>query len=245
MNKKNKNIIISADDFGISRLASENILKLVSCGKVDRVEVMMSKNISPSQVQELLESNAEIDIHLHLLKNKLDFWQEHERKIEDGAALRGIKFLLKYALGITGKKNIEKEWQGQIEDFVKIFGKVPDGISSHEHIHFFPPYFACVQKLCKKFGITYIRFGKNNSANYSAISKILNWLREKNLKKFNESDLFTADFMISFDWVNDFGTIFEKYPANSLKEVVLHLEKTAEFDILANIDKSNFLKQEG
>jgi predicted glycoside hydrolase/deacetylase ChbG (UPF0249 family) len=240
MNNENKNIIISADDFGISQLASKNILKLVNCGKVDRVEVMMSKNISSSQAQELLDSSVKIDIHLHLLKNKLDFWQEHARKIEDGAVLRGITFLLKYALGITSKKNIEKEWQRQINDFIKIFGKAPDGISSHEHIHFFPPYFSCVQKLCKKFGITYIRFGKNNSANYSAISKILNWLREKNLKKFNESNLSTADFMISFDWVDDFKAILEQYPTNSSKEVSLHLEKTAEFDILDKIDKKKF-----
>lgn len=237
MNRENKNIIISADDFGISRLASENILKLVRREKIDRVEIMMSKNISASQVQELLSSNAKLDIHLHLLGNELDFWQEHERKIEDGAAMRGIKFLLKYILGIAGQKNIEKEWQRQIEDFIRVFKKTPDGISSHEHIHFFPPYFSCMVKLCKKFQINYIRFGKNNSVKYSIISKIINWLRDRNLREFSETKIDSTDFLISFDWVGNFEDILAKYPTNDSKEIILHLEKTSEFDALSNLEK--------
>ncbi len=232
-----KKIILSADDFGISRIASENILALVRHGKLDRIEVMMSKNISAVQVAELLIANVKIDIHLHLAKNELDHWQEHERKIEDGAALRGIKFLFKYVLGITSAKNIEKEWRRQIEDFSRVFGRVPDGVSSHEHIHFFPPYFKRIVRLCNKFKIGYIRFGRKKTLNYSAISKIINWLREWNIKNFNSAKLDSADFMVSFEWVNDFNLIMEQYDTDAVKEIVFHPEKTNEFDILLGINE--------
>ena len=232
-----KKIILSADDFGISRIANENILSLIRLGKLDRVEVMMSKNITSVHAAELLASKVKLDIHLHLVKNKLDFWQEHARNIEGGAMLRGIKFLAKYILGTTSAKNIEKEWQCQIEDFVKVFGRVPDGASSHEHIHFFPPYFNRLTRLCKKFQITYIRFGRKKTVDYSTISKIINWLRERDIKKFNGMKLDSADFMISFDWINDPALIANQYGADATKEVVFHPEKTDEFDVLMKFNE--------
>ncbi|MFZ2188134.1 MAG: ChbG/HpnK family deacetylase [Candidatus Moraniibacteriota bacterium] len=237
MHKESDKIIISADDFGISRLASENIMQLVNRGKVDRVEVMMSKNISSSQVEALLASNVKIDIHLHLVKDKLDYWQEHARKIEDGAVVRGVKFILKYVFGITSVKNIEKEWQRQIEEFVKIFGKAPDGASSHEHIHFFPPYLSCLLRLCKKFGINYVRFGKMSSMDYSSISKILNWLRKRSLKNLTRTSLYSTDYLISYDWTNDLNLILKQYSKDRSKEIVFHLEKANEFDVLADFEK--------
>ncbi|MFA6177967.1 MAG: ChbG/HpnK family deacetylase [Candidatus Paceibacterota bacterium] len=239
MDEEQKNIIISADDFGISRLASENILKLVEQGKIDRVEVMMSKNITSALAERLLASKVKIDIHLHLAKNELDFWQEHKRRIEDGAILRGIKFLAKYILGVTSTKNIKKEWEGQIEEFIRVFKKAPDGASSHEHIHFFPPYFSCILDLCRKFEVGYIRFGRKSSINYSAISKILNWLRKRNLNKFNKSKIDSADFMISFDWTNDLQLISSQYDKTASKEIVFHPEKVNEFNVLGGFNKFN------
>lgn len=239
MEHRDKKIIVSADDFGISRLASEKILELVELGKIDRVEVMMSKNISPSQIERLLLSGVKLDVHLHLAENELDFWQEHERRIENGAAMRGLKFVLKYALGLTSVKKIEKEWEGQIDHFITTFGRIPDGASSHEYIHFFPPYFNCVLRLCKKFDIRYIRFGKSNSINHSAISKILNWLRSKNLSNFNESGMVSSDFMLSFDWLNDLESGLRPYPSNSSVEIVFHPEKEDEFKVLDAFDKTD------
>lgn len=225
-------IIISADDFGISRLASENILKLAKRGSIDCVEVMMSKNISSSYVEELLASGVGINIHLHLVKDRLDFWQEHARKLEGGAIVRGLKFLAKYALGITSAKNVEDEWRKQIKEFIRVFGRIPDGVSSHEHIHFFPPYFDCLLRLCQEFGISYVRFGKKNFANSSVIAKILNWLREKNLRNFHKAGLDSADLLISFDWVDDLNLILKDSPGKALKEIIFHPEKSSEFNIL-------------
>jgi predicted glycoside hydrolase/deacetylase ChbG (UPF0249 family) len=60
-NETRKNLIISADDFGISRLADVNILRLAEEGKVDRVAVMMSPNLSDREVERLKNSNVKID----------------------------------------------------------------------------------------------------------------------------------------------------------------------------------------
>lgn len=231
-----RSIIVSADDFGISRLASENILKLVKLGKVDRVEVMTSENISPSQVEELVNSGVKIDVHLHFAKDKLDFWQNNERKIETSAVRRGVKFLWNYIFGDGSVRNIEKEWLSQVESFIKIFGKVPDGISSHEYVHFFPPYFKCVLGLCEKFGIKYIRFGKKDLESRNIISKILNWLRKINIENLNKASLNSSDFMVSFDWTGNLDFVSKKDFGNNSVEVVFHPEKENEFNALKNLE---------
>ena len=63
------NLIISADDFGVSEKANRAILELARDKKIDRTSVMMGGKISKDEVKDLLESGVKIDIHLHLLEN--------------------------------------------------------------------------------------------------------------------------------------------------------------------------------
>jgi len=227
-------IIVSADDFGISQKATENILNFVREGKIDRVEIMVSKNFSQEQIQTLLNSGIKLDIHFHLIKEKLDYWQDHPRKIDEGALKRIFFFLFNYLTGKIGIKKVEKEWEEQLNHFQKLFGRLPEGISSHEYIHFFPPYFKCVLKIAKKYGIKYVRFGKNLSRNSNIISIILNWLRKRNLEIFKEFAMESSDFMISSDWFENVHTEITKYPSGKQIEVVFHPELEDEYNTLDN-----------
>lgn len=234
VNKNGKDIIISADDFGISCLATENILKLVKQKKIDRVEVMISDNITSSNARDLIRSGINIDVHLHLAKDKLDFWQTNERKIDSSATKRTIAFVFNYLSGKSSKKKTLEEWDRQIKIFIKIFGRVPDGVSSHEHIHFFPPYFNCILKLSEKYGIGYVRFGRKTLKNKNIISHILNWLRKANIKNFNGSSLKSSDYMVSFDWTEKLDDVLKNCQNHVLIEAVFHPEKNNEFAVLAN-----------
>jgi predicted glycoside hydrolase/deacetylase ChbG (UPF0249 family) len=227
-----KNIIISADDFGISRLASRNILDLARKNKIDRVEVMVSKNITAEEAGILLASGLKTDIHLHLVKEKIDRWQTEKRNSNEGAAKRISIFLLNYLSGRNSAANVEKEWDCQIEKFIEIFGRKPDGISSHEYIHFFPAYFKIFTKLSRKYSIEYIRFGKEFPKTKNLISMILNILRKINYRVFKNSGMDTSDLMISFDWIGDPKEHIYKIFSGKKAEIVFHPEKEEEYRIL-------------
>lgn len=235
LEKDNKKIIVSADDFGISQLASENILKLAKAGKLDRVEVMMSRNITPEIARELLASGVKIDIHLHLLEEKiLNFWQDHPRVVETGAIKRISLFLYHLLFGDTRPRMVQKKWDSQILEFKKIFGKDPDGISSHEHIHFFPFYFKIIAEIYSQNNLSYIRLGKESFFGLNKISLILNQLRKLNLRLLEKNEIQSSDLMLSFDWLcdNNIDQIFSRIPQNKTVEIVFHPEKEKEFEFL-------------
>jgi predicted glycoside hydrolase/deacetylase ChbG (UPF0249 family) len=231
--KNGKTITVSADDFGISHLANEKILELIRRNKIDRVEIMVSKNLKPEQIRELLDSGIKLDIHLHLAKEKLDWWQNNPRVIDSGVVKRVLSFLYNYFFGKGVPKKVGQEWERQIIDFQKIFGRIPDGVSSHEHIHFFSPYFKVLLKLCDKYKISYIRLGKLPfRISSSKVSIILNWLKERNQAKFKKYQIGTSDLMVSFDWVADFDGFLDNLPDNKVTEVVFHPELKSDFDFL-------------
>lgn len=229
-----KNIIISADDFGISQKASRNILDLIKKGQIDRAEVMMSKNITPKYVSELLASGVKLDIHFHLAKDKLDYWQNHERIIEKGALKRTLLFLWNLFFGCNQPKKVREEWEKQLNMFKNMFGKNPDGASSHEHIHFFPPYFKIIADLSSKYKISYIRFGKKSFSGNNKVSIILNWLRKISRRTFKKCRLNSSYLMVSFDWINDLDALLDNLPDNKTTEIVFHPELDSEYKVLNN-----------
>lgn len=235
INANKKTLVISADDFGISQWANENILSLNAEKKLDRVEVMVSDNIGEDDIQKLLDSGVKIDIHLHLAKDKLGHWQTNRRVIEKGAVKRIFIFLFAYFFGDNRPKMVELEWERQIREFVRMFGKVPDGISSHEHIHFFPPYFKVITKLAKRFRVPYIRFGNLSSNGHNKICIIMNFLRKLSKQRFIKSGLETSDYMVSFDWIDDFDFYINRMPDDTKIEVVFHPELQSEYDFLKKI----------
>lgn len=228
-------IIVSADDFGISQRANANILTLAESGKLDRVEIMVSKNISPEHASRLLASGVKLDIHFHLAKDKLDFWQNNPRVIEKGAIKRIFLFLYNFFFGHNRPAIVEQEWERQIMDFKNLFGKFPDGASSHEHIHFFPPYFRRFLKLSKKYGISYIRFGKKPYSHKNKVCAILNLLKKLDFGQMKKSSVVTSDYMISFDWSHNLDSCLQNTQDNSEVEVIFHPELAPEYEALERL----------
>jgi predicted glycoside hydrolase/deacetylase ChbG (UPF0249 family) len=228
-----ENIILVADDFGKSAKANENILNLARAGKLDRVSVMVDGNISAEEAKELLASNVKIDIHLELI------WQKRRRNLLGDRALRQIAvFFLNYVWGDwhvpenprSGKKSVSKEWKGQIEKFKEIFGRVPDGISSHEHTHFFPVYFGVAVRLAKYYEIVHIRYGKRSFlGNKNTKQLILNFLRRINSRIFFRSKLDSTDYFASLDWIDDVE-YFAKNILDGKIELACHPERKGEYD---------------
>ena len=142
-NSHRHRVAVSADDFGISPHANANALYLIMLGKINRVGVMVHGEILDNEIRELAKSGVKIDIHLDIL-HKFN----GDRKKRKSTLMRIIEFIAKLISGRISSQKIENEWRLQIEKFREKFGKNPDGINSHEHVHFFPPFFKIALKLC-------------------------------------------------------------------------------------------------
>lgn len=224
-----KKLIISADDFGKSELANRNILKLAEAGKLDRVSVMMDGDFSREELKRLVETGVKLDIHLHL-RNR---WEDKE-KIMESFIKRSIIFLSNYLFGIFSRKRVEREWERQIERFIKITNRVPDGINAHRYDHFFPVYFPVAAKLAKKFQIERIRFGEIIQAGKNGLTAgILNFFWKRNRKKILASGLKSFSFCVNLDWIRNFSK-FLKNPLRGETELVCHPERKEEVDIINN-----------
>jgi chitin disaccharide deacetylase len=232
MKKIRENLIISAGDFGRSPEANANILSLAKSGKLDRVSVMITRNFSPEEVIELLQTGANIDLHLDLPSSARIYGRGRKTNTFRGSFL----FLLKYFLRQITPVKMESEWNDQLQKFQEIFGRKPDGINSHQHIHFFPVYFKVILRLAQEYKIGFVRFGKSglldsNNSTY----KILCRLRKKNERPFAASNLNSSDFMASLDWTHprtkNFDHFLENLPEGQI-ELVCHPERKEEFELI-------------
>ncbi len=225
-----KKIIFSADDFGVNELANANILKLAQAGKLDRVEIMINNRLRKEDALNLAKTGVKLDIHLHLIGYDSNYWQG-ERNLERGMVERICLFVWNCTFGENNPRKVVLKWENQIEKFREIFGRYPDGIGSHEHIHYFPFYFNILLGLSAKYEIFYVRFGRRNFRGTCLIGKILNGLRVIDQWLFKKTNFETSDFMLSFDWFTDLDFLSEISEGKNA-EVVFHPERVEEFSFL-------------
>lgn len=217
-----KNLIISADDFGKNEKINKNIIELIHLGKIDRVEVFAWGDFSLSQINQLKKSGVKLDLHL----TGSDFKNERT-----GVLIRLFIFLTRL-LGASSPQKIEKEWQDQIKKFQKLFGRNPDGLSSHEHIHYFPIYFRIATRLARKNGIDFIRYGRRGTlAKNNFISLVLNSLSSFTLL----SKLDTTDYLLSLDWLEKKKPLLDFVPKEGTTELVCHFDRDDEYVIIKNL----------
>jgi hypothetical protein len=217
-------IIVSADDFGVSPRANRNIRFLMSLGKIDRVGIMAYGKFSDNEINELIKSGVKLDIHLDILH------AFHEnRKKRRSAILRIIEFVGKIITGKLSSKKVEQEWRAQIEKFREIFGKNPDGINSHEHVHFFPPFFKVALKLETEYSVPYIRFGDSVFMLHNKpVAHILHWLRRIDRKACLEAGCVSSGSFVSLDWIKDVDKFLSKLPEGTI-EIACHPEIAQDF----------------
>ena len=238
--KQKDNLFFSADDFGISKLANVNILALLEEGKLDRVSVMISENLSPKDVQKLKNSGAKLDIHLHLVKQDSDYWRGN-RLMREGIVKRLVCFFLNFVSGKSRPQKVSLRWAVQIEKFREIFGQSPDGIGSHEYIHCFPPYLKETIHLAQKYQIPYLRFGRNDfTCERRPIAQMINWLRKRRKEQVKESGLETTDYMFSFDWFDNLDFL-KDLPTQATSEIVFHPERENEYEFLSKRENNSRL----
>ncbi len=219
-------LILTADDYGI-RETSRPILHLAREGKLDRVAVLIHFT-TPEEAADLLETGVKIDLHLELI----DFLKSGTN-VRGSAFFRGMSFTWRYLTGQVTARHAEEQWQVQIERFRELFGRLPDGLNSHEHIHYFPKFFRVFLGLAEQYGIGYVRFGRQGMFNHTNtfVGRILSVLWRRTRDMHAKMPLPTSDYMMSLDWLSDPKRFFETVPAGTV-ELVVHPEREDEYRLI-------------
>lgn len=229
MSKAYNKIILAADDFGKNALANKTILALLERKKIQRVSVMINGRFSSEEIKRLVNSGVKLDLHLNFFNlTSTNPWEE---KRDFGIFHRLLLFLKIYCQGKTLPSKVKKAWAEQMQKFFRIFGRYPDGINSHEHIHLFPPYFKIALEIAKKNQINYLRFGKKDwHQKKNCVSLIIWLLRKINRKVFLVSKINSSEFLISLDWLKDFSLKHIPTLPSGEIELIVHPERKKELE---------------
>lgn len=216
-------MIVATDDYGIRRTA-DAILPLVRAGKVDRVAAMV-RYVSVDDAKKLVATDVSIDIHLDLIEII-----KSGEKMYDGALKRAVGFLVRFLAGTATPERAREEWKKQIELFREKFGRLPDGLNSHEHVHYFPGFFTVVLDLAEEYHIPYIRFGSHGISSerkVPLVGRILRFLRWWNYPVYVRTPVPTSEYNTSFDWLRRPRYFLSHLPEGKT-EIAFHPERDEE-----------------
>lgn len=237
-----KKLIINADDFGLTRIISDKIIKIFKIGNLSSTSLIVNTPACDYAI-DLAKNHPRLGVGLHF-------------NITEGSSLSGVSSLtdlkglffnklrlnFSVALRLVHLKDIENELIKQF-DYMINSGLVPSHIDSHQHIHMNPSVFKIVADFAKEKNVP-IRIAfpqvikrSRGNINYKKRIKqlILQYASFKNSKyarkigiKFNKSFNSIFDFHPfkmpeKIDYIN---LINKSYSNNH--ELMIHLYEESE-----------------
>jgi predicted glycoside hydrolase/deacetylase ChbG (UPF0249 family) len=140
MNSALRHIWLCADDYGISPAVSAAIRELVARGLINAASVMVvTPSFSAREATALTEAaaaRAAIGLHLTLTAPFHPLTEFAPQR--DGAFLPLNGMAGRALLRRLDRARLEAEIAGQFAAFRKAFGRAPDYVDGHQHIHVFP-----------------------------------------------------------------------------------------------------------
>ncbi|MED7787582.1 ChbG/HpnK family deacetylase [Francisella sp. 19X1-34] len=190
-----KKIIICADDFGLSDNVNEGIIRLLKKKVINATSCMSNmsalKNGIPN-LKNIYNDSMDVGIHLNLTEGTPFTKATSISKNKEFLSLS--KLLAKSKLRSIKYNDVYNELKAQIDNFISLWGDLPDFIDGHQHVHHFPIVRKVVIDLYKDFDMfkkqTYIRstFNMDKSDLKSLIiyrsgaKKFNNLLNDNNIK---------------------------------------------------------------
>jgi chitin disaccharide deacetylase len=130
-------LCLCADDFGLSPAVSRGIMTALSAGRLNATSAMTTRPFWAAAARDLRNAGFDADVGLHL-------------NLTLGAPLTTMPQFAPATLPAIGQllrdankqelplAEIGREIEAQIEAFVAAFGREPDFIDGHQHVHVLP-----------------------------------------------------------------------------------------------------------
>jgi len=239
-----KKLVITADDFGISKEANDAILKSFQEGSLTATCLMATGQAFEHAIQEIWPQCSEIGfgVHLNIIEGKT--LQSPNKKSLlydfDGQYNNGFIQLLANSSNKKFIDEVETDFRIQIE---KVLDKAKvDHLNSHVHTHSIPKIFEITCKLAKEYGIKYIRTQNEIPYFIPNIQKhldlrfpvnliklgLLKAFSTINLQTLKKYSLATNEYFVGVSYTSymdedaiKYGIAKVKEP-NSITEVILH-----------------------
>ncbi len=154
-----KHVVITADDFGLTRSLNDGIIKAYEEGIVTGVSILPT-GFAFEEAIEWLKSNRIVDVGVHLsltvFRPLTDTKEIATLVTKKGHFLKRYQFLLKFIIGRISLDEVYIELKRQLEK-VRNAGLNIVHISSHEHIHMMPGILEIFARLAREYSIPAMR----------------------------------------------------------------------------------------
>jgi len=199
-----RRLIINADDCNLTSGVTRGIFQCHDEGILTSTTLLINLPLEERTVREL-KKRKKLGVGLHLnvtLGKPLNLPREVPSLLKEGGI---FKRPLDYQKRLPSSKEIVKEYEAQIRLFENRFGRKPDHLDTHHHLHDHPHFFRSLRAVARKWKIPIRR---------SRIFQLSEFKRET-------STLRTTDFLFGnlearFHWdFNSFLGLIEGLPAGT------------------------------
>lgn len=145
-----KRLIVNADDCNLTRGVTEGILKAHEEGIVTSTTVLINLPLEEHTLRELKKRRG-LGLGLHLnvtLGEPVNLPSEVSSLVRADGRFRRPN---EYQEHPPAPKDLLREYEAQVRLFVKDFGRKPDHLDTHHHLHDFPVFFQVLAQVAKRW----------------------------------------------------------------------------------------------
>jgi chitin disaccharide deacetylase len=153
-------VIINADDFGISQDVNRAIVELLDRERITSATIMANAPAFDDAVRHVARlSHCSFGVHLNLTEfGSLTRHAGFGDYLDAAGSFRGE--LRARRLDAAFRAAVSAEWSAQIER-VLAAGVPVSHLDSHHHTHTIPQLFPCLHEVRRRFGIRRVRISRN------------------------------------------------------------------------------------
>jgi len=160
-------LIVTADDFGLSKMVDEGILEAFERGVVRNTALLVNFPDFEESLNRLsgAKGGLEVGIHLNLTAGPPVSAAEQVPSLltKDGGFPGLAAFFGRVARGRIAWSEVMQEWKAQIELGLRS-GCRFTSVNSHQHIHMFPPLMRITLALARQYAIPSVRLSRFHRA---------------------------------------------------------------------------------
>ena len=164
------NLIINADDFGITDAVTKGIFESIQNGVVSRTSAMMCSENSKLIKSYASELKGKIGLHLQLTDGKPKLFSNKIPSLVDSSGRFPEK---SNQLKRINLKEIELEWNTQMNTLLEL-GIRPSHIDSHHNVHRFPKAFKAICTIGKKYNLPIRPLSMNMARKLNSLNLLQN-----------------------------------------------------------------------
>lgn len=150
-----KQVIINADDFGLTSGVNQSILTCHKAGSVTSATLMVNMPAA-LEAAEIVKAHPELGVGLHFTLTLGQPIRSHDEVpgLVDNQGLFHLRSACekRLFLGRIKAHEVQRELLAQFDRFLS-FGLMPTHLDSHQHIHLFPVVFDVIAEFCVNKGL--------------------------------------------------------------------------------------------